>query len=404
MFYSLGIYAYGGIVRLASLWNAKARKWILGRKNFWSKLPTIPKNKEVVWFHCASMGEYDQGLPVMESFLDNFPNTYLLVTFFSPSGYEAIKDKSIADHTCYLPLDTKRNAKRFVDHFNPKKVFFVKYEFWLNYIDSCYRSDCKLFGLSAVFREDQRFFKWYGGRFTSMIDKFEHFFLQNNKSARTLSINDYNNFTVTGDTRFDRVLIRAKHNEHNPILEKWTKRKRNVLVIGSSWPKDEEILYPLINDTESSTAVILAPHEVNKEHIDGIIDKLNVPFQKYTDLLKGEVVESTTEVIILDCIGVLANAYKYGTLAYVGGAFGKGLHNILEPASFGLPVVFGPNHKKFPEAQEFIDAKIGKSINDEDSCSLALNVFAQDSNCDKKVLDIMEEKSGATSKVISYFQ
>lgn len=404
MFYSLGIHIYGGLIQLAALWNKKASKWVSGRRMFWSKLPEIPKNKEVVWFHCASMGEYDQGLPVMERYVENFPGTFLLVTFFSPSGYEAIKDNSIADHTCYLPLDTRSNAKRFINHFHPAKAFFVKYEFWLNYIDVCSKSSCDLYGLSAVFRPDQRFFQWYGGRFRSMIQKFDHFFLQNDKSAQILATHDHYNYTVTGDTRYDRVLDRVKLKEKNPLFEKWSISKRNILVIGSSWPKDEEILYPLINDIENSTAVILAPHEVDSEHIDKIISNLSVPFQRYTDLEKGQVIEMSTKIIILDCIGVLANAYKYGTLAYVGGAFGKGLHNILEPASFGLPVVFGPNYQKFPEAKEFIDAKIGKSINDADSCSIALNTFAQDKNSEKKVLDFMRDKSGATVRVISYFQ
>lgn len=404
MIYNLGIYFYGGLIKLASTWSEKAQKWVNGRKNFWKNLPTVSEDKHVIWFHCASMGEYDQGLPVMEKYKELFPDTYLLVTFFSPSGYEVLKDKSIGDHTCYLPLDTPENARKFVDHFKPERAFFVKYEYWLNYIDACAKNGCEIYGLSAVFRENQRFFKWYAGRFKSMINKFSHFFLQNKASADILAKHGYSHYTITGDTRYDRVLKRAQQKNSNSILESWCADKKNVLIIGSSWPKDEQTIIPLINNKEIEIPVIIAPHEVNKEHIDSIIDSLEVPHQNYTDLENGEELKKETKVIILNCIGVLAKAYKYGTIAYVGGGFGTGLHNILEPAAFGLPVIFGPQHDKFPEAKEFIDEGIGKSISDNLSFIRALHTFHEKEDIEGKVTEFVQRKAGAKEKVLTYFK
>lgn len=404
MIYNLGIYFYGGLIKLASTWSKKAQKWVNGRKNFWENLPTIPKDKHVVWFHCASMGEYDQGLPVMEKYKELFPDTYLLVTFFSPSGYEVLKDKSIGDHTCYLPLDTPENARKFVDHFQPERAFFVKYEYWLNYIDASAKKGCDIYGLSAVFRENQRFFKWYAGRFKSMINKFDHFFLQNKDSADILAKHGYSHYTVTGDTRYDRVLKRAEQNHSNSILESWYVDNSDILIVGSSWPKDEQIIIPLINKKEIDIPVIIAPHEVNKEHIDSINKSLQVPHQNYTDIENGEELKKDTKVIILNCIGVLAKAYKYGTIAYVGGGFGTGLHNILEPAAFGLPVIFGPQHDKFPETEEFIDEGVGKSISDNKSFISALHTFNEKEDIESKVTKFVQQKGGATDKVLTYFK
>tara|TARA_B100000508_G_scaffold136157_1_gene128817 strand:- start:71125 stop:72336 length:1212 start_codon:yes stop_codon:yes gene_type:complete len=403
MLYNLGIYLYGGLIRLASLWNKKAKKWVEGRAGFWNQNLEIPNDRKVIWFHCASMGEYDQGLPVMQAFKEADPKNFILVTFFSPSGYEALISKSIGDHTCYLPLDTPRNAKKFIEKFHPTKAFFVKYEYWLNFIDACTKNGCKLYGLSALFRDDQRFFKWYAGRFKSMIKKFDHFFLQNETSASVLRSNGYENFTISGDTRYDRVILRAKEDRSNEIFEKWSRVDSKILVIGSSWPKDEQLLISLINKKQIEELVILAPHEVNTEHISSIEKQLSVPYQKYTDLENGVELKMDTQVIILNCIGVLAYAYKYGSIAYVGGAFGTGLHNILEPASFGLPVIFGPQHSKFPEADDFIEAGIGSSIQTSTELLSVYNRF-KDSDFEEEVLSFMKRKSGATDEVMSYFK
>jgi 3-deoxy-D-manno-octulosonic-acid transferase len=403
MLYNISIIVYGSIIKLAAIWNKKAKLWINGRKNFWKILPSLDDKKEVVWFHCASMGEYDQALPVMQSYKDQFPNSFLLITFFSPSGYETLKDKSIGDFTCYLPLDTPKNASRFIGYFKPIKAFFVKYEYWLNYIDSCYKNECELYGLSSVFRENQRFFKAYRLRFSRMINKFDYFFLQNEESASILKANGYSNYLLTGDTRYDRVVMRANQNSSNEYFEKW-KTDNPILVVGSSWPSDEGLIIPLINQNKINASVILAPHEVNPQHIDQITSSLALPYQLYTDLEEGQEVKQETKVIILNCIGVLANAYKYGDVAYVGGGFKTGLHNILEPAAFGLPVIFGPNHKKFPEAKSFINAGIAKSINNSETCEKALNQFFEDHIISKRVQDFVSQNVGATEKVMSHFK
>lgn len=401
MLYNLGIRFYGALISIASLWNTKAKKWLSGRKNWEKCLPTIPDERQVIWFHCASMGEYDQGLPVMEKLKERDPSVFLLVTFFSPSGYEFLKDKSIGDHTCYLPLDTPNNANNFVSHFKPIWVFFVKYEFWLNYIDACKSNRVSIYGLSAVFQSNQRFFKWYAGRFRNMIGKFEHFFLQNEESAEVLKSKGYSHYTVTGDTRFDRVVERTKKDYSNKIISSFVNINEPTLVVGSSWPKDEELIIPFINKEAQRIKAIIAPHEVHESHINDIIGALEVPFQRYTALDNGEQLADNTRVIILDCIGVLAFAYKYGSMAYVGGGFGSGLHNILEPAAFGLPVVFGPNYSKFPEAGRFINEKIGISIRTVEELEEAIEVFLNQSS-KEKVKKFISNQCGATSKVIEY--
>ncbi|MEX2482996.1 MAG: glycosyltransferase N-terminal domain-containing protein [Brumimicrobium sp.] len=399
MFYTLGVRLYGSAIKIASLFNPKAKKWVVGRKSIWSKLPDV-SSKKVVWFHCASLGEFEQGKPVIQRWKNEYPNDFVLVTFFSPSGYEVKKNDEVADYVCYLPLDTPKNAKRFVNHFKPKNVFFVKYEFWVNYINAIHSTNCKLYAISASFRLKQRFFKWYGGIFRKALRKFDFIFVQRIENIKLLRDIKVDRVVVAGDTRYDRVASRLDAKISNLQIANWSKSDESIFVIGSSWPVDEEIIIPFINDGTIATKVIIAPHEVDENHINEITKRLKVPYQCYTMINDLNPIKTETKVIILDCIGVLAEAYKYGTIAYVGGGFGTGLHNILEPAIFGLPVIFGPEFYKFPEAYDFISAGIGATIRDKNEFIEAYEHFRESENIQEKAINFMKSQIGATDIII----
>lgn len=394
--YTIGIFIYGFAIRIASLINPKAKSWIKGRKNFFNQLPKI-NDEKVVWFHCASLGEFEQGKPIIEEWKNKYPDDFILITFFSPSGYEIKKDYPLADFCCYLPLDTPSNAKRFVNYFRPDNVFFIKYEFWLNYIKYAYKNGSKIYSLSAIFRGNQIFFKWYGGIFRKHLSYFSYFFVQNEASKSLLEKISIDNVVVAGDTRFDNVYERYLAQEDNLILKNWAKDS-HVFIIGSSWPEDEEILFPFVS--LMNYKVIIAPHNVDDKHVSKLISKLTIPYQKYTDLENGNVLEENTKVIVLDCIGLLANAYKYGDIAYVGGAFGTGLHNILEPATFGLPVIFGPKYEKFPEAKIFIENGIGFSINNRETLKKEFNyILSNKKELSERTISFIKKNIGAKEKV-----
>lgn len=394
--YTIGIFIYGFAIRIASLINPKAKSWIKGRKNFFNQLPKI-NDEKVVWFHCASLGEFEQGKPIIEEWKNKYPDDFILITFFSPSGYEIKKDYPLADFCCYLPLDTPSNAKRFVNYFRPDNVFFIKYEFWLNYIKYAYKNGSKIYSLSAIFRGNQIFFKWYGGIFRKHLSYFSYFFVQNEASKSLLEKISIDNVVVAGDTRFDNVYERYLAQEDNLILKNWAKDS-HVFIIGSSWPEDEQILFPFVS--LMNYKVIIAPHNVDDKHVSKLISKLTIPYQKYTDLENGNVLEENTKVIVLDCIGLLANAYKYGDIAYVGGAFGTGLHNILEPATFGLPVIFGPKYEKFPEAKIFIENGIGFSINNRETLKKEFNyILSNKKELSERTISFIKKNIGAKEKV-----
>ena len=399
--YTLVIYAYGVILKIGALFNTKAKKWVAGRTNFWKQLPDLT-NENVIWFHCASLGEYDQGKPIMEAWKKEHPTDFILITFFSPSGFEHVNQNSVGDYTCYLPLDTKRNARRFIERTEPKKAFFIKYEIWVNHLRKAHQSGTEIYSISSVFRADQRFFKWYGKSFKKALFCFQHFFVQNQESKRLLQTIGIENSTISGDTRYDRVIQRAKNPATNNIIANWTKEEK-VFIMGSTWDIDEKMILPYINDYKIKQKVILAPHEVDDEHNKSIKEKIRVSYQSYSTILAGEELKETTHVLILDCIGVLADAYQYGNIAYVGGAFGTGLHNILEPASFGLPVIFGPLHHQFPEATYFIAEGIGISCTDKKAFIESYRTFQENSSIKDKVLQFMHGKSGATHIVLDSF-
>jgi len=397
--YNFGIFFYGLMVRIAAIFNPKAKKWIVGRKNWRKNIAEDFTPSQTIWFHCASLGEFEQGRPLIEEMRKHSPNSKIVVTFFSPSGYEIRKNYEGADFICYLPLDTPLNARDFIKLIRPQQAFFVKYEFWANYLFELKKQNIPTYCVSGLFRKEQRFFKKNNAFFRSILNSFSHFFVQNENSRKLLENINFDNVTVCGDTRYDRVKLNADRVESHPILERF-KSNQQVWVIGSSWSVDEELLFPLINKGKIEERIIIAPHEVHESHINSIEKSLTVPFIKLSECNDHTDFEKT-KVLIIDCIGLLANAYYYGNYAYVGGAFGKGLHNILEPAVFGLPVIFGPKHSKFPEATLFIDAGIGFSISD-------LNSFEEKRNHILNNLEILSNKakefislnSGATSIIL----
>lgn len=404
--YNLSIYAYGIALKIAALFHKKAKLWVEGRRNYFDRLPSI-KSDQVIWFHCASLGEFEQARPIIESWKTRFPNDFILISFFSPSGYEVQKNYPFADSCVYLPLDTRKNAERFILHFNPKKAFFVKYEFWLNFIEASSRNSTELYSVSAVFRKEQRFFKWYGGPFRKALGKFNYFFVQNEESKVLLSDIGISQVSVTGDTRYDRVYDRVQSQKKNKLISSWVDNKKGF-VIGSSWPIDEELIIPLLPRIANKFPIIIAPHEVGEKHILSILHLLTnhqLSVARYTQCIDQEGIPAECNVLILDCIGVLADAYKYGAFSYVGGAFGSGLHNILEPASFGLPVIFGPKHGKFPEAQTFINEGIGFSVSDQYSLGQEIEFILKNlASLQKKTEAFTASQRGAREKIFALLE
>jgi len=401
-FYNIGILLYGSTLRFASLFHPKAKLWIDGRKNIFKTFPTI-QNQSTYWFHCASLGEFDQALPVINDLKKDNPNLFILVTFFSPSGFLHFHKRThSADFVCYLPLDTPSNAKKLIGHFKPEKVFFVKYEFWANYIFEAKKSGATLYSISAIFRPDHRFFKKTGGFFRSILTHFDFFFVQNQSSANLLKSININNYLITGDTRFDRVIENKKNLEQNSLIDSFLGTEK-AFIIGSSWPSDEESLIEFINDNTIKRRVIIAPHDVSESHIMQIISKLKVTYKRYSQLnTENTYVE---KVLILDTIGQLANAYSYGFQAYIGGGFSGNLHNILEPAVFGLPVIFGPKHSRFPEAEQFITEGIGFSIDSKESLKdILLKEESSIILLKEKTTKFVQSQAGATLKIINYLK
>jgi len=368
--YQVGISFYSAFIQFISVFNEKARLFVQGRKNWQANLKSkIDTGAKYIWFHCASLGEFEQGRPVIEELKNQFPEYKIVLTFFSPSGYEIRKNYPLADVVTYLPIDTKSNATAFLNMVNPEKVFFVKYEFWYFYISELKKRNIQLFIISAIFRENQQFFKetpvgkWY----RKMLFKVEHFFIQNEKSGELLKTVGISNFTVSGDTRFDRVATIANSAKEIPVVEKF-KGDSLLIIAGSTWKPDEELLAEFIN--QSGLKFIIAPHEVSEGNINRIHQLLKKPAISFSKVTESEI--DRFQVLIIDSVGLLSSLYRYGNLAYIGGGFGVGIHNILEAATFGLPVIFGPNYKKFKEAVDLTNDGGAISISNFDELRQAL--------------------------------
>lgn len=337
------------VVKLLALFSPKIKLFIEGRKTVFETLAhKINTNDKTIWFHAASLGEFEQGLPVMEKIKLQFPNHKIILTFFSPSGYEVRKNNTIADVTVYLPLDTKSNAKQFLKLAHPDLVFFIKYEYWPHYLNELRISNIKTYLISGIFRENQAFFKWYGGFYRNSLKSFDYFFVQNESSKVLLQQLGFNNVKISGDTRFDRVVAILERDNSLDFIDQF-KNNTTTIVIGSSWPKDESLLVDYINQTAEKVKFIIAPHNIKSEQIQELkksISKKTILFSE-----KEEKDLSNYDVLIVDTIGILTKIYSYADIAYVGGGFGNpGVHNILEPATFGIPIIVGPNFSHFAEA------------------------------------------------------
>ncbi len=351
--YDLGIRIYYLGILSASLFNSKARKWIVGRRGL-SRDSGSDAGTTVTWFHCSSLGEFEQGRPVIEEIRKKRPGTRILLTFYSPSGYEIRKNYPEAEYVRYLPLDTRRNARRFLDHWKVERAFFVKYEFWYHFLSQLHRRKIPVYLVSGIFRQNQVFFKWYGSWFRKILYRFEHLFVQQEASAELLRSIGLKQVSVSGDTRFDRVYEIARDVTTDKRFLSFRGDSR-LIIAGSTWPADEEILVKYINETQNSCKWIIAPHEIQEAGITRIMQQINHPSQRFTRL--GEDRLEDVHVLVVDTIGMLSSLYQYAHIAYIGGGFGRGIHNTLEAATFGNPVIFGPRYDKFQEARDLVARK-----------------------------------------------
>lgn len=398
--YSFGVRLYGAGISLSAIFNEKAAKWKSGRTN----LPDhLPENLEgCVWIHCASLGEFEQGRPLIEA-LKEERGVKILLTFFSPSGYEIRKNYPLADAVVYLPLDTPENAKRFLDKIKPSIAIFVKYEIWHNFFREIGQRGTPLYLISAIFRPDQIYFKPYGKWFAQTLQGVNHFFCQDQKSAELLKEKGINQVTVAGDTRFDRVVKLAEEGKPIPEIEEWLKG-RPALVIGSSWPADEKIINSSLEVLSDDFALIFAPHEIKAEKVERLKQMLGGA-DLFTELPSTE---APSRFLIVNTIGLLSRIYRYGQLAYIGGGFGAGIHNTLEAAVYGIPVVFGPEYKKFKEAVGLIDEGAAFSVRDEDELRKVLHQITGDEDFRKKsgasARNYVMANAGATRLILEKLQ
>lgn len=403
LFYNLSIRFYVFMVRMAAFFNPKAKQWVEGRKNLLPKIAEALKGEEnLVWFHSASLGEFEQGRPVIEKLKEEHPGVKIVLTFFSPSGYEVRKNYAGADFIFYLPADFPSQARKFVDIVNPKMVFFIKYEFWYHYLKELKKREIPTYIFSTIFRPNQLFFKAWGGFHRKMLSAFTHLFVQNQESADLLKGIGFANVSIAGDTRFDRVYAIAKGAKSLPKAEDFS-QGRLVVIAGSTWPKDEEFLIRYINTSKNNYKYILAAHEVDENHIKNIVDKIEKSWVRYTQATKEEI--DAAEVLVIDCIGVLSSLYRYGHVSYIGGGFGRGIHNTLEAATFGLPIVFGPNYHKFQEAKDLIESGAANSYEKyEDLNKLFHNYFENEKIRElagEKSKKYVDSKRGASAQILA---
>ncbi|MFN7117945.1 MAG: 3-deoxy-D-manno-octulosonic acid transferase [Saprospiraceae bacterium] len=408
--YNIGIQAYTSGIKIAAFFNPKAKQWLAGRHRWqqryradWQRIN--PERKPCVWVHCASLGEFEQGRPVIESLRNIYPDVKILLTFFSPSGYEIRKNYAQADYVCYLPADKHANALTFIDLFQPKLSIFVKYEFWYHYLHTLQKRGIPTLLISAVFRHNQLFFKWYGGLFRRLLAGLTHIFTQDQASANLLQQLHLQNFTTAGDTRIDRVVQIARQATAFPIIQTFSNNYK-ILIIGSSWQPDEAILLPFVNQyLPDDWKVIIAPHDISANHIQQIEQGLQIPYLRYSKMTQEN--SGGVKVLIVDNIGMLSSLYQYGRIAYIGGGFGTGIHNTLEPITFGLPVIFGPKFQKFAEAVQL--QQQGGAFAIEHLAQLRAQFdFLQDEAQYLQASYIAKqyvlENQGATAKIVEFIQ
>lgn len=416
--YNIIILIYLVGVAIASLFSKKVKMmWQGERKAIRTVREKMDPDAKYVWFHAASLGEFEQGRPIMERFRKERPEYKILLTFFSPSGYEVRKNYEGADIICYLPLDTPRNARRFLRTIRPEMAFFIKYEFWYNYLHILRHRNIPVYSVSSIFRPDQIFFRWYGRQYGKVLKCFTRFFVQNERSRDLLAKIGIHDVTVSGDTRFDRVLSIKEQSKELPIVSAFL-NGRNGFVAGSSWQPDEEIFIPYMLRNNPDWKLIIAPHVIAEDHlkqIEALLEGRKVvrytvareAWESSDQRRKEEIQKQLAEAdaIIINCFGLLSSIYRYGKVAYVGGGFGVGIHNVLEAAVWGMPVIFGPNHERFQEAVALIAEGGGFSISDEHDFEIFMRKFSTDSaalaDASRKAGEYVKSQSGATDAVMS---
>jgi len=403
LLYNIFLFVYQAAIRIAALFNPKAKKWIEGRRDILQKIKTtLPHNEKRIWFHCASVGEFEQGRPLIEAIKHQHPEYKILLTFFSPSGFELRKNYEFADYIFYLPMDGRKRSAKFIRMANPSLAVFVKYEFWYYYICNLEKNNIPIALISATFRKEQPFFKWYGGLFREMMRKLSFIFVQDLQSQKLLAEIDISkNVSVTGDTRYDRVFAIAQTAQRFLVIEEW-KGNSKLLIAGSTWAADEQLLRHYSEALPSDWKMIIAPHEVNPARIQSVKSTFS------NSLLYSELphkTESTPRVLIIDNIGMLSSLFRYGEIAYIGGGFSKGgIHNTLEPAVFGLPVIFGPEYEKFVEARTLVEHELAFSVNDSPNFQARLQELIGDpALLHRKKLELREfvrQNVGVTNKIM----
>ena len=402
--YNTGIRAYTSAIKTASLFNDKAKLWVDGRKNIFEKLEADFKQNtaKVIWVHAASLGEFEQGRPLIEKLKQKYPEKKILLTFFSPSGYEIRKNYDKADYIYYLPADTPKNATKFIEIVKPETVYFIKYEFWQNYLYTLHKQNIPIYLVSGIFRKEQVFFKKSGKSYRKVLNYFTHFFVQNKTSLNLLKGIDIDNVTVSGDTRFDRVIDIANKTIELKKVAEFCDNKQ-IIIAGSSWQPDEELLAKYINTTKLDVKLIIAPHEIKEQNIARIIKLINKNILLYSDIENSN--PKDYDVLIINNIGLLSSLYKYADIAYIGGGFGVGIHNILEAATFGKPIVFGPKYQKFKEAVDLIELKAAFSISNYTELENIFNRFLTDKELLKQASEIsakfVQDNAGAVNIVLS---
>ena len=420
--YNFIIFCYSCGVAIASLFNEKVRKMWRGEREAVQTLKEkVDPQAQYVWFHAASLGEFEQGRPLMERLRRDHPEYKILLTFFSPSGYEVRKNYEGADIVCYLPLDTVGNARRFLRAVRPVMAFFIKYEFWYNYLHILKHRGVPVYSVSSIFRPNQVFFRWYGRQYGRVLKCFTHFFVQNEQSRELLGTLGIQNVDVVGDTRFDRVLQIKEAAKDLPVIEQFisdntshsTLHTPQIFVAGSSWPPDEEIFLRYFNGRHPEWKLIIAPHVIDESHLQQInLHLKNRKVVRYTSVI-GEFPNNindlrNADVLVVDCFGLLSSIYRYATVCYVGGGFGVGIHNVVEAAVWGKPVFFGPNNQRFMEAQELKECGGGIEITSYDDFTNSMNQLATDAQAVKTrgeaAAECVSRRSGATERIFSYLK
>lgn len=398
--YNFGIFFFTILAHLGSFFNTKTKLFIKGRKNIFQTIENkVVNTNKNIWFHFASLGEFEQGRPVLEELKKNHPKHNIIVTFFSPSGYEIRKNYTLAD-VFYLPLDSKKNAARFISLINPEIAIFTKYEFWYHYFKTLHDRNIPLIMISGIFRPDQIFLKWYGGLHRKMLTYVTHYFVQNQESINLLTSLNVNQVSLSGDTRFDRVAENAASAKELALIKEFC-GSAPVFIAGSTWPQDEALLKTLVHQYPA-WKFIIAAHEIGADHIQQLV-KLFPDALRYTLIAESKATVAQ-QVLLIDNIGLLSSVYQYGDIAYIGGGFGAGIHNTLEAAAFGLPVIFGPKYNKFQEAKDLLALGAAISIKTENDLSAAFEKLQKDHQAGPKAQKYVHDKTGSTAQIIKYLE